>query len=107
MSCTVEELRNRITEVEFKYWYAFYYIEGLGYKKDDHLVSRVLRQVALSANANAPQELQDYSWDPYGKPEWEDEELMDEMDEMIAELEGRKKAGEFDYMKRETDGNSS
>ena len=89
-----------MSDYEYRHWFTLYHLRIFGYKKDDLMTARICMQIALSNSSESSRDLNDYLFDPLVKPEWEDEEYMDEISDQLRELENRAGKGEFDYMMR-------
>lgn len=96
---TVRELRDKMSENEFKYWLGLRCLGVIGYEAEFMKLARIERRIACSMSSNANKGLLDYFNDPFALSDEEDEDFQDYKEKEEKSLAERAAAGEFDAEK--------
>ena len=93
---TVGELREKMSEHEFKHWLALNCMRIIGYEAEPLKIARLERRIAMSMSSGASKNLASYYNDPFEYTDSEDTEFQEFKQTEELSLEQRAANGEFD-----------
>lgn len=96
---TVAEIRERMSDDEFSYWKALYYMRVIGFEAEQDPTAMIERRIQLAMTGKGSKDIQSYISDRFKITDEEDEEFQEEKKDLEKELKERAAAGEFDAEK--------